>query len=406
MRLLFVKTSLEWPRTTGHDVYCYHMMKALGELGAEIALATVEDVDPRAIEGVRVCCVGRLTDEAPGTPPTWRLTPLQERFRSFWGVRHGQIEAVKRTAVACRADVVIVFGLPTLPYLAGVPDVIRVWAMADEWVYHHLSRLSLTDPGSWINLKEAVIKGLYERAYRPLIDRIWVVSEPDRRAARWFAGIRAADLLPNGVDTDFYQPQAQTMIPMSAVFWGRLDFGPNLDALRWFCLRVWPGITRRVPTARFTIIGYAPTPEVEGFAAQPGITLVPNAPDLRAAVCQHTLVVLPFVSGGGIKNKLLEGAALGRPIVCTPQACKGLQHDGTLPMVQAKTASDWVERVIGLWGDEERCADLGRQARHWVSRYYSWSTPARDAYQTFQRALAAREKHPAEGREEIRVTDL
>jgi hypothetical protein len=75
-------------------------------------------------------------------------------------------------------------------------------------------------------------------------------------------------------------------------------------------------------------------------------------------------------------------------------------------MVQATTASDWVERVIGLWGDAERCADLGRQARHWVSRYYSWSTPARDAFQAFQRALAAREKHPAEGREEIRVTDL
>ena len=406
MRLLFVKTALEWPRTTGHDVYCYHMMKALGELGAEISLATVDELDPRAIEGVRVSCARRLTDDAGQSPPGWRLTPLQERFRSYWGVSHGQIAAVKRTAGACRADVVIAFGLPALPYLAGVPDAVRVWAMADEWVYHHLSRVSLRDPGSWINLKEAVIKGLYERAYRPLIDRIWAVSEADRRAARWFAGIREADLLPNGVDTVFYQPQAQPVIPTSAVFWGRLDFGPNLDALRWFCLRIWPGIIRRVPTARFTIIGYAPTPEIERLAAGPGIDLVPNAPDLRAAVCQHTLVVLPFVSGGGIKNKLLEGAALGRPIICTPHACQGLLHDGVLPMVLATSARDWVERVISLWSDENQCAELGRQARRWVSRYYSWSTPARDALDAFQRALAARGKPQTEGGTAMRVADL
>ncbi len=403
MRLLFVKTSLEWPRTTGHDVYCYHMMKALGELGAEISLATVDEVRPQAIEGVRLAHVTQLTDVAVQGPPAWRLTALQERFRSFWGVRPGHIEALKRAAAASRADVVIVFGLPTLPYLAGVPDALRVWAMADEWVYHHLSRISLRDPSSWIDLKEALIKGAYERAYRPLVDRIWVVSEPDRRAARWFAGMPHADLLPNGVDTDFYQPQAQPVMPSSAVFWGRLDFGPNRDALRWFCRRIWPTLISRVPAARFTIIGYAPTPEIERLAAQPGIALVPNAPDLRTAVCQHTLVVLPFVSGGGIKNKLLEGAALGRPIVCTPQACKGLQHVGALPLEQASSADDWIDRVIRLWSDEARCAELGRQARQWVSRYYSWSTPAHDALQSFQRALAAREKNAPKGRAEIRV---
>ena len=131
-----------------------------------------------------------------------------------------------------------------------------------------------------------------------------------------------------------------------------------------------------------------------------------SEPDLRAAVCQHTLVVLPFVSGGGIKNKLLEGAALGRPIICTPHACKSLQHDGVLPMVLATSARDWVERVIRLWSDERQCAELGREARRWVSQYYSWSSPAGAALQAFERGLAARGKHQTEGSEEIPVTDL
>ena len=33
MRLLFVKERLAWPRSSGHDVHCYHLMQALGGRG-------------------------------------------------------------------------------------------------------------------------------------------------------------------------------------------------------------------------------------------------------------------------------------------------------------------------------------------------------------------------------------
>lgn len=389
MRLLFVKPSLAFPRSTGHDVYCYFMMKSLAQLGAEVSLATLDEVDPRAIEGIRLAQASRLSENGPSSATT-RLTPLQERFRSFWGISAAQIESVRQMAAASKPDVVIAFGLQTLPYLAGVDHALRVWAMADEWVYHHLSQVSVTDVRSWGNMKEALIKGLYERAYRPLVDRIWVVSEADRRAARWFAGMKVADLLPNGVDTEFYSPRTEMVMPASAVFWGRLDFGPNIDALQWFFKNVWAGVIRQVPAATFTIIGYAPTPAVEQLTQLPGVSLLANVPDLRSAVCQRALVVLPFVSGGGIKNKLLEGAAMGRPIVCTPHACKGLRHDGALPMVLATSPAEWVTSMTALWSDESGRAELGRQARQWVGQHYSWSAPARDAIESFRTALAGR----------------
>jgi hypothetical protein len=39
MRLLFVKHSLAWPRSSGHDVHTFHMMKACGEMGHDVFLA-------------------------------------------------------------------------------------------------------------------------------------------------------------------------------------------------------------------------------------------------------------------------------------------------------------------------------------------------------------------------------
>ena len=40
--------------------------------------------------------------------------------------------------------------------------------------------------------------------------------------------------------------------------------------------------------------------------------LHPDLPDIRSEVARRQVVVLPFVSGGGIKNKFLEAAAMGK----------------------------------------------------------------------------------------------
>ena len=51
--------------------------------------------------------------------------------------------------------------------------------------------------------------------------------------------------------------------------------------------------------------------------------IIPDLPDLREEIAAHQVVVLPFVSGGGIKNKLLEAAAMGKAVVCTRAGLRG-----------------------------------------------------------------------------------
>src|SRR5262245_57853725 len=139
MHVLFVKPSLNWPRTTGHDVYCYYMMKGLFDLGVRLSFATVDKLDARAIEGIGLTLCGPLSEWARSSGRRATLTSLQERFRWFWGISRADIASVRSIAAKCQADVVVAFGLSALPFLAGVDRAVRVWAMADEWVYHHLS---------------------------------------------------------------------------------------------------------------------------------------------------------------------------------------------------------------------------------------------------------------------------
>jgi glycosyltransferase involved in cell wall biosynthesis len=380
MRLLFFKQSLAWPRESGHDVHAFHMMQACAQLGAEVSLATVRTPSAESLNGLPLARHFALDVDSTAATATraMPLTRMQERFRSYYGIPAARIREVAAAAQDIEADAVIAVGLEALPYLSGdLGSRVRAWYAADEWVLHHLSLLRLGDPDLKTHAKSALVKGLYERAFSRVVDRAWVVSNAERRAMRWFAGVRHADVVPNGVDGNFFRPGDREPAPRSAVFWGRLDFEPNIQGIQWFCDRIWPDVRRQVPDATLTIVGFHATDPVKKAAAAPGVRLVEDLPDLRDEVRAHAAVVLPFVSGGGIKNKLLEAASMGMAIVGTPRVFSGLK--GTPPLVQAKTPAEWTAALLGIWNDDARRRQLGTAARAWVLEHHTWTAAARDA---------------------------
>jgi glycosyltransferase involved in cell wall biosynthesis len=388
VRLLFVKEHLAWPRSSGHDVHCYHLMRGLADLGHTIALVTKSQPAEPALAGAALHSRWTFTSAPPPGPEvSLSLSWLQEKFRSYWGIEEQAIRTVGGLAQSFRADAVIVVGLNVLPYLGAVQQARRIWYAADEWVWHHLSLMQWWQPSTWAELRPALIKGMYEWAYGSLLDRIWVVSEADARAMRWVVGNRAIDVIANGVDGDHYRPLAIDPEPDTCTFWGRLDFEPNIQALQWFCRRIWPTLRRLRPQARFTIYGFQPTPTVLALANCDGVQLIADLPDLRQEIARHAVVVLPFVSGGGIKNKLLEAASMGRPIVCSRRAAEGLRYLNQPPFRIAHNPNDWVANLLQLWDDKAQRNDLGTTARNWVLQQHTWEAAAQLAAAGLERSL-------------------
>jgi glycosyltransferase involved in cell wall biosynthesis len=388
VRILFAKHSLLWPRSTGHDINLFYMMKTCAALGHEISLATVLEPAPDAVAGLQLTAQMSLGAET-GNGAVASSTRLQTRFRSYYGVTEAQMSALAGAAKATRAEAVVLAGIDALSYLPALSGMVRVWYANDEWVWHYLSQLRYKDGAPHGRVKAAAVMGLYERAHASLVDRVWVVSESDRKAMRWFGGMRTVDVLPSGVDSEYFTPGGEVEEDRTAVFWGRLDFGPNIQALQWFCRRVWPQVRLAVPDARFTIVGFDPPDDVRGLAGTDGISLLPDVPDLRPTVRRHSLVALPFVSGGGIKNKLLEGAALGKAIICTPRALGGLRAAADAPLAVAGDPGAFARQMIDLWAQPERRRQMGSRAREWVCEHHTWAATARDAVAGIEASASA-----------------
>ncbi|MFO0804942.1 MAG: glycosyltransferase family 4 protein [Gemmataceae bacterium] len=377
LRLLFVKQSQNWPRSSGHDVHGYHMVQALIARGHAVSLACVDAPTPEALSGLNLESRHALRSEDSASRLIDVWSAWQRRFTNYFGVTDSLSGSLDSILQREPFDAVIVVARHLLPLLAVVKRGVRIWYPADDPAWHHLTRLKLLRPGTWPEAKRALANGLFERAFRQCFDRVWVVSPADRRAMRLITGCPKVDLIPNGVDADHYRPQAGETIPNSCCFWGRLDFGPNVDALAWFLRKVWPAVKRDHPAAAFHVFGFNPTAKVRELAKTSGVELFPDLPDLRSEVTRRQAVVLPFISGGGIKNKLLEAAALGMPVVCTAKALSGTKGEAAVKV--ANRPREWSAMLGALWSDSAARASLGAAAREWVMANHSWDAAAATA---------------------------
>jgi glycosyltransferase involved in cell wall biosynthesis len=166
-------------------------------------------------------------------------------------------------------------------------------------------------------------------------------------------------------------PPARLSDAPRLVFTGRMDYRPNIDAVTWFARAVLPKLRARVPGVWFAIVGAAPTPEVTQLAALPGVIVTGRVPDTRPWLAHASIVVAPLLIGRGTQNKVLEGMAMARPVIATPEAFEGVQAMPERDILLADGVEQTIARIIdvlsGGW------PGLGAAARRAVELRHDWS---------------------------------
>ena len=206
---------------------------------------------------------------------------------------------------------------------------------------------------------------------------ICVVTSPDDAAVVQTVTGRIVPVIPNGVDTDvFTQVPLTEADPLSIVFVGAMRYRPNAEAARWFAMDVLPEIRRRLPGARFAIVGADPPPDVTSLAALPGVTVAGTVPDVRPWLAQAGTVVVPLRAGGGTRLKILEAFAAGRPVVATTLGAAGLDVRDGQHLLIADSAPDLANAVYRIATNRTLGRQLVENARDLVLHRYRWQAIA------------------------------
>jgi glycosyltransferase involved in cell wall biosynthesis len=202
-----------------------------------------------------------------------------------------------------------------------------------------------------------------------------LVSQTDAHWLRRIVPGVPVSVVPNGVDTDFFRPAGLTVNPREIVFSGIMGFSPNIAAAQYFARRVFPKIQAALPECRWTIVGGSPAPEVQVLAG-PNVRVTGFVPDLRPYIEQAALFVSPLVSGGGMKNKILEAWAMGKAVVATPLGCAGIKVRDGVDLLVARNADEFAAKAIHLLTHSEEAERIGRCAQEAAIANHAWGEKA------------------------------
>lgn len=295
----------------------------------------------------------------------------------YFGVDPAFTRLLREQVRAWRPDVVVGMGYLSLAHLARLGGVPVIGDLLDDEVLHRRRELAA---GPWrrklSDAKCLLASWLYQRRFVPFMDAISVVSEADADACRRYSRPRKVVCIPHGVDCEHYRPTGEAEDADRIVFWGGLEFGPNISAVLYFADRVWPGLKRNRPALRWSIVGHGCPPELERVRRLAGVEFTGFVKDIRPHVGSAAVAVVPMISGAGIKNKIMEAWALGKPVLCTPTAL------GSLPGVHgrnvwiARRPAELAEGLSRLLESPELRRRLGAAGRRTAIEECSWDRAA------------------------------
>ncbi|MHB1953054.1 MAG: glycosyltransferase [Sulfobacillus sp.] len=194
-----------------------------------------------------------------------------------------------------------------------------------------------------------------------------------QRALRLAPGIQV-DLVPNGVDPDYFQPGGTLDVTPSIVYSGAMDYGPNVDAIIYFGRRILPIIREAIPDVIFRVVGRNPVPELIALAREAKFEVTGAVDDVRPFLQQAHVVVVPLRFGAGTRLKILEAMACGKAIVSTSLGAEGIDVTHQQDIILADQPDTVARSTISLLHDDAERARLGAAARSTVETKYAWPT--------------------------------
>ena len=385
--ILYLVHRLPYPPNKGDKVRSFHLLKHLAARHRVFLGTFVDDPDDwQHLPVLRELCADLHAAE---------LRPTRAKLASLRGLLSGEAlglpyyrnSALTRwvgaTAAAVRLDAVVVFSSPMAQYAAALPALPMLVDFVDvdsaKWAdYAPAHRW----PMSWVYRREGQKLLAFEQAVAARARCSFFVTENETALFRKLSPASSASVesLSNGVDAEFFAPDALRASPFPAdaggqlplVFTGAMDYWPNADAVIWFATEVLPQLLHKWPGLHFHIVGRSPTAAVLALQGE-HISVTGTVPDVRPYLQHAAVVVAPLRLARGIQNKILEAMAMGRPVVAAASCVQAITAKAGRELMAATEVGDYVRLIGGLLQAPAEAAAIGDAGRKCVLAHYSWS---------------------------------
>lgn len=377
MRILFVTHFFPYPPTSGGRIGVLNPIKYLSR-HHEVILVTMGVVnDAQYIEHIKQYCADvhlfirggndrlRLAKGLVSTPPGSAAKYYDPRFGRLIQdcVRQYQVDLTELQHLNTAAY---------LPYASAAPVLLREHNVEYKiWERQTVHAPSLAER-TYMRLCAGRVRQ-YEARMAPRFARCITVSRADADALRAIAPSARVEVIPSGVDTEYFTPDDRPELPCSMVLTGSFDWRPKQHNLKVVLTEIFPLIRERMPQATLSIVGIGiPEALMQLGRSIVGVNMVGAVSDVRPYIRQASVVLQYMEAGGGIALKVLEAMAMRKPVLSNPLGCEGVEVEHGRDVFLADGAAAYADAAVLLLQDSRSREKIAAGGYATIQNAYSW----------------------------------
>lgn len=221
---------------------------------------------------------------------------------------------------------------------------------------------SINKSKKWKVLEDKTIKGVNVTYYPSYIEVDYLKQCYPERSIK----LLPPYVLSSQTDNNFKEHTFSGKL----LFVGGFHHPPNTEGVLWFVRKIWPALVENFPGLKFTIAGSHPPKEIlqlEDHAIQ--VTGFISEEKLAELYQTHDIVIVPLLTGGGIKNKVIEALWYRRPVVTTPIGAEGIPN--AAEYMKISEPANFLRCLNELLESPDAMQAFSKNASDLIRKYYS-----------------------------------
>ena len=222
----------------------------------------------------------------------------------------------------------------------------------------------------YLNILSKQLKD-YEVNMLNKIDGIAAISLADQIKYEKLGCEKPMITIPFGIDIKKYEYKivSNTRKQLNFFHLGSMDWKPNLEAVSWLLNEIWPVLYSDFKNINLHLAGR----KMPSWILEDKIEGVTNHGEVESAnqfMNSNDIMLVPLLSAGGMRVKIIEGMALGKTVISTKIGAEGINYKDGENILIANTIEEYKQVIKMLLEHPQMINSIGNKARELVSNYY------------------------------------
>ena len=178
-------------------------------------------------------------------------------------------------------------------------------------------------------------------------------------------------VVPTGIEPQKFAPYKEPAVSKSVFYIGALDWEPNQEAVLWFVRNVWADVQSQHPDWEFHIAGRNASDSFARELAKYPVVFDGQVTSAQEFIERHNIMVVPLLSGSGMRIKIIEAMAHSRCVVTTPIGAEGIDAENGRQILIGTTPDELKTLILKAIGDAEYTRNIAEEAFAFTNANFS-----------------------------------